>query len=557
MAVNLLTGGGMSFAVRRRLIVLLATVVAMIAGLAPVSYAIYLAYKTTVGNAEDNLRSIAQDIAADTSQLLIDINQGLIALSDLTYKCSAADVSAMNTMSYDIPGISEIGLISPDRKLVCTSWGPVDPAFKPELPPSQAGFRLLGPMEIRLMKRYGLIAIRQREDGSEIAALIHPSVLLGHMGADLGEQGFAVLVRREDTHLYAWEGNVPEMEMVASESEAGDGSTQLRALFRDGVERTLFAVELDGFPGTYSVVAAADEWILHDWQRMAMLLGGIGIGTSALLLFLIVNILQRRLSLQGELERSLQKDEFEINYQPVIELKSGRCIGAEALICWCQPGGKRVRPDLFIPLAEDTGLIEPMTVWLMQKLRTEIGPLLQDDRSLHIAINLSPGHFVSDRILQSSSSIFGNSGILPEQIIYEITERGLIEDADGKAKDIMQRLQSRKSGIALDDFGTGYSSLSYVETFPLDYLKIDKRFVDTVGVDALNAGMLDTIIDMAQRLELRTIAEGVETAQQADYLLSRGVDYAQGWHYSRAMPAAAFIEFVQSVNPSADRSADK
>ena len=557
MAVNLLTGGGMSFAVRRRLIVLLATVVAMIAGLAPVSYAIYLAYKTTVGNAEDNLRSIAQDIAADTSQLLIDINQGLIALSDLTYKCSAADVSAMNTMSYDIPGISEIGLISPDRKLVCTSWGPVDPAFKPELPPSQAGFRLLGPMEIRLMKRYGLIAIRQREDGSEIAALIHPSVLLGHMGADLGEQGFAVLVRREDTHLYAWEGNVPEMEMVASESEAGDGSTQLRALFRDGVERTLFAVELDGFPGTYSVVAAADEWILHDWQRMAMLLGGIGIGTSALLLFLIVNILQRRLSLQGELERSLQKDEFEINYQPVIELKSGRCIGAEALICWCQPGGKRVRPDLFIPLAEDTGLIEPMTVWLMQKLRTEIGPLLQDDRSLHIAINLSPGHFVSDRILQSSSSIFGNSGILPEQIIYEITERGLIEDADGKAKDIMQRLQSRKSGIALDDFGTGYSSLSYVETFPLDYLKIDKRFVDTVGVDALNAGMLDTIIDMAQRLELRTIAEGVETAQQADYLLSRGVDYAQGWHYSRAMPAAAFIEFVQSVNPSADRSADR
>jgi sensor c-di-GMP phosphodiesterase-like protein len=557
MAVNLLTGGGMSFAVRRRLIVLLATVVAMIAGLAPVSYAIYLAYKTTVGNAEDNLRSIAQDIAADTSQLLNDINQGLIALSDLTYKCSAADVSTMNTMSYDIPGISEIGLISPDRKLVCTSWGPVNPAFKPELPPSQAGFRLLGPMEIRLMKRYGLIAIRQREDGSEIAALIHPSVLLGHMGADLGEQGFAVLVRREDTHLYAWEGNVPEMEMVASESEAGDGSTQLRALFRDGVERTLFAVELDGFPGTYSVVAAADEWILHDWQRMAMLLGGIGIGTSALLLFLIVNILQRRLSLQGELERSLQKDEFEINYQPVIELKSGRCIGAEALICWCQPGGKRVRPDLFIPLAEDTGLIEPMTVWLMQKLRTEIGQLLQDDRSLHIAINLSPGHFVSDRILQSSSSIFGNSGILPEQIIYEITERGLIDDADGKAKDIMQRLQSRKSGIALDDFGTGYSSLSYVEAFPLDYLKIDKRFVDTVGVDALNAGMLDTIIDMAQRLELRTIAEGVETAQQADYLLSRGVDYAQGWHYSRAMPAAAFIEFVQSVNRSADRSADK
>jgi sensor c-di-GMP phosphodiesterase-like protein len=552
MATNPFSRGGLSFALRRRLIVLLATVFAMVAGLAPVSYAIYLAYKTTVVNAENNLRTIAQDIAADTSQLLNDINQGLIALSDLTYQCSADDVSAMNTMSYDIPGISEIGLISPDRKLVCTSWGPIRPPLKPELPPPQAGFRLLGPLEIRLMDRYGLIALRQREDGSEIIALIHPSVLIGRMGADLGEHGFAVLVRREDTHLYAWEGNVPEMEMVASESVGGDGSTQLRALFKDGVERTLFAVELDGFPGTYSVGAAADEWILHDWQRMAVLLGAIGAGTSALLVFLIIGILQRRLSLQGELERSLQKDEFEINYQPVIELRSGRCIGAEALICWRQPGGKRVRPDLFIPLAEDTGLIEPMTVWLMQKLRTEIGQLLQEDRSLHIAINLSPGHFESDRILQSSSSIFGNSAILPEQIIYEITERGLIDDADGKARDIMQRLQNRKSGIALDDFGTGYSSLSYVETFPLDYLKIDKRFVDTVGVDALNAGMLDTIIDMAQRLGLRTIAEGVETSRQADYLLSRGVDYAQGWHYSRAMPAADFIEFVHRVNGGVD-----
>ena len=547
-----MNGDGMSFALRRRLIVLLATVIAIVAGLAPVGYAIYLAYKTTVVNAEKNLHLIAQEIATDTSRLLNDINQGLIALSDLDYKCSPEDVIAMNTMSYDIPGISEIGLINPDRKLVCTSWGPVNPPVQPELPPAQPGFRLLGPMDIGIMKRYGLIALRQREDGSEIAALIHPSVLIGHMGADLGEHGFAVLLRRDDTHLYAWEGNVPEMEMVESESEGGDGSTLLRALFKDGVERTLFAVELDGFPGTYSVVAAADEWILHDWQRMALMLGAIGAGTSALLVFLIVGILQRRLSLQGELERSLQKDEFEINYQPVIELKSGHCVGAEALICWRQPGGKRVRPDLFIPLAEDTGLIEPMTVWLMKKLRAEIGDLLQSDRSLHIAINLSPGHFESDKILQSSSSIFGNSGILPKQIIYEITERGLIDDPDGKAKDIMRRLQSRHSEIALDDFGTGYSSLSYVESFPLDYLKIDKRFVDTIGVNTLNAGLLDTIIDMANRLGLRTIAEGVETARQAEYLLSRGVDFAQGWHFSRPMPATDFIEFVHTVNRRVD-----
>lgn len=538
----------MPASMRRRFTILLAFVVAIVVGLVPVSYALYLAYKTTVGNAEDNLRAIAQDIAADTSKLLNDINQGLNVLTELGYQCTEDDVRSMNTIAYDIPGISEVGLIRPDRMLVCTSWGKINPPLKPELPPPFPGFRLVGPQEIHLLNRYGLLALLQREDGSVLIALIHPSVLIGHLGADLGEHGFAVLVRKEDVHMYAWEGNVPEMEMVESESDGGGGSTQFRAQFKDGVERTLFAIEVDGYPGIYSVAAAADEWILRDWVNMAMLLGVIGAGTSVLMIFLIAGMLRRRLSLQGELERSLQKDEFEINYLPVIELKTGRCVGAEALICWRQPGGKRVRPDLFIPLAEDTGLIEPMTEWLMKKIQAEIGELLQHDRSLHIAINLSPGHFESERILQSSSRIFGNSGILPEQIIYEITERGLIDDEDAKAKTIMEQLQSRNSEIALDDFGTGYSSLSYVESFPLDYLKIDKRFVDTVGMDTLNAGLLDTIIDMAYHLKLRTIAEGVETARQADYLLSRDVDYAQGWHFSRALPAAEYIKFVRMNN---------
>jgi sensor c-di-GMP phosphodiesterase-like protein len=155
---------------RRKLNILLATLVAFIAGLAPVSYAIYLAYNTTVKNAEESLRAIAQGIAADTSDLLTDIDQGLIALSGLGYRCSPEDVTAMNIMAYDIPGISDIGIMRPDRKLVCTSWGRIDPPIVPQLPPPAAGFRLLGPLEIRLMERYGLIAIRQREDGSEIGA---------------------------------------------------------------------------------------------------------------------------------------------------------------------------------------------------------------------------------------------------------------------------------------------------------------------------------------------------------------------------------------------------
>ncbi len=533
---------------KRKLIILLASLLAVLAGLAPVSIAIWLAYQTTLSSAESRLRNIAQAIARDTSQMLQDVDEALVALSDLSHDCTPADIAAMNTMAYDIPEISDIGLMRADRKLVCTSWGIVDPPLEPDLPPPAQGFRLVGPLEIKVMQRYGLVALRQWQDGSEIGALIHPSVLIGHLGADLGEHGFAVLIRREDNHLFAREGNVPEMEMVASQTEAEEGTTQLRARFRDGVERTLVAVELEGYPGIYSVTAASDSWILHDWIRMALILGAIGLGTSMILLLLVLTIMRRRLSLQGELERSLQKDEFRLHYQPVMDLRANRCVGAEVLINWAHPDGKKVRPDLFIPLAEDTGLIEPMTEWLMKQLRDEAAGLLTEDRSLHVAINLSPCHFESKRILKITSQIFGNSAIRPEQIIYEITERGLIEEDNGVSREVMKRLRSRKSHIALDDFGTGYSSLSYISSFPLDYLKIDRSFVETIGTDALTAGLVDSIIDMARRLGLRIIAEGVEKREQADYLRQQGVDYAQGWYYSKSMPIEPFIAFVRAYN---------
>lgn len=525
----------------------MAVLLALVAGLVPVGYAIYAAYTNTIENAEIHLRSIAQGIADDTSGLLLQIDQGLVALSDLSFQCRPTDISAMNKMAYDIPGISELVLIRSDRKLVCASWGVVDPPVDPELPPPVPGFRLTGPFEIRLLDRYGLIAIRQRQDGSELAALIHPSVLIGHLGADVGEHGFAVLLRRDDTHIFAWEGNVPEMNVVDSESASSDGSTRLRASFKDGIERTLSAVELDEFPGIYSVVAVSDAWILRDWVRTALVLGAAGLVTSIVLVLLVIVIFLRRLSLRGELERSIQRDEFEINYLPVISLENGRCVGAEALISWSPPGGKRVRPDLFIPLAEDTGLIEPMTEWLMKTLLREIGELLQHDRTLHIAINLSPSHFESNRILHSSSSIFGNSAILPEQIIYEITERSLIDDGN-KARDVMRSLRKRNSGIALDDFGTGYSSLGYIESFPIDYLKIDKCFVEAIGTDAPAAGLIDAIIDMSRRLGLQTIAEGVETREQEEYLIQKNVELVQGWFYSKAVSADEFTRFVKRRN---------
>jgi sensor c-di-GMP phosphodiesterase-like protein len=136
---------------------------------------------------------------------------------------------------------------------------------------------------------------------------------------------------------------------------------------------------------------------------------------------------------------------------------------------------------------------------------------------------------------------------LPEQIIYEITERSLIDDGN-KARDVMACLSKRNSGIALDDFGTGYSNLGYIESFPLDYLKIDRRFVEAIGSDSPTAGLIDAIIDMSNRLGLRTIAEGVETREQEEYMLQHHVDFVQGWYYSRAVPIAEFRQYLKIRN---------
>jgi len=186
-----------------------------------------------------------------------------------------------------------------------------------------------------------------------------------------------------------------------------------------------------------------------------------------------------------------------------------------------------------------------MTEWLMKQIRVEMETLLAKNRSFHIAINLSPCHFESEKLLNTSSRVFGTSAIMPDQIIYEITERSLIREDNEVARLVMTKLRERNSRLALDDFGTGYSSLSYISSFPLDYLKIDKRFVDAIGIDSPMAGLVDSIIDMAKHLELRTIAEGVETRAQAEYLREKGVDYVQGWYYSRALTASGLINFLR------------
>lgn len=324
----------------------------------------------------------------------------------------------------------------------------------------------------------------------------------------------------------------PDMALVnalLSGAQAKTGIDSFSVILRDG---ELAAVVLEPY----------DKIRDRLWQEQLI---WVPFGLLLALMFIggVIWMSRRRLSPLGELRFAIERREFIVHYQPIIELKTGICTGAEALVRWRRPDGSIVRPDLFIPLAEESGLILPITDQVIDLVISDLGALLTQNPQLHIAINLSAQDIKSGRVLDVLNRKLAKSGIAAKQIWLEATERGFMDMEAARAT--IEKARAQGFWVAIDDFGTGYSSLSYLQKLPLDALKIDKSFIDTIGTDSVSSNVTPHIIDMAKTLQLKIVAEGIETQEQADYLLAREVEYGQGWLYSKALPAADFIPFFQ------------
>jgi sensor c-di-GMP phosphodiesterase-like protein len=267
----------------------------------------------------------------------------------------------------------------------------------------------------------------------------------------------------------------------------------------------------------------------------------VGAFLAAFIVGIVAWFSRKRLSPLGELTLAVQNREFIVHYQPIVDLKTGQCVGGEALVRWQRPDGSLVKPDLFIPLAEDSGLIQPITDQIIETVIRDLGKLLLTDRALHISVNLSTEDVKTGRVLPVLEKALQHTGILTRQIWLEMTERSFLEI--DVARSTVVKARELGHAIAIDDFGTGYSSLQYLEGLPLDALKIDKSFVDTIGRSTATSSVTSHIIDMAKTLNLVIIAEGVETREQWDYLRSRNVDLGQGFFFAKPMPASEFIAY--------------
>jgi sensor c-di-GMP phosphodiesterase-like protein len=283
------------------------------------------------------------------------------------------------------------------------------------------------------------------------------------------------------------------------------------------------------------------------WNRHGQSLA-LGSGLALLMvggwIFLILRVSRRQLSLAAELREALAADKVRVHYQPVIEMATGRCVGAEALARWERENGEAVGPDVFIPVAEEAGLVQDVTSAVLRTTVRELRRLLAEAPALSINLNLAPDDLHNDRIGRELAQCLATAQLPPGSIKLEITERALINSDTSRA--LIREFRTRGHQVAIDDFGTGYSSLSYLQSFELDVLKIDKSFVDAIGTEAATSQVIVHVIGMARSLGLETVAEGVETPQQVQWLLAHGVSYGQGFIFSVPLPAGDFIEYYRA-----------
>ena len=281
---------------------------------------------------------------------------------------------------------------------------------------------------------------------------------------------------------------------------------------------------------SFSFVQLYRYWLVTFWPTQW------AVNILSLLLFCLFFYLyvHHQLSMKTAIRRALKKGEYRLYYQPIVEIKTGKIHSLEALIRWPISGGGEVPAEVFIPIAEKTGLICSITHYVLRQTMSDLNLLHRTHPELKVAVNISANDLSTPNFAVNLLSQCAYYRLSPQDLKLEITERSLVHDEN--AQHNMQRLSEEGFMLVLDDFGTGYSSLSYLNKLPVKELKIDRSFIMRLGMNIAIESVVPQIVSIAHQLNMSVIAEGVETKEQAQALFNLQVQYAQGWFYDKAMP---------------------
>ncbi|PTU30505.1 cyclic diguanylate phosphodiesterase [Stenotrophobium rhamnosiphilum] len=504
-----------------RITKIITVAVAILAVAAPIKLAIYLAAKEARDTETNSALDYAKDALARSDSTTDQITRGVASLMALQSvdPCSDASVELMRKIDLASSYIQSIGYMR-GNQLVCSSLGlegkglnlgPVDWT-------QRDGAKIRANVQLPFAKGISFIVVETQH----YAAIIHKDLPLD-IRADAKGLALAA-ISSSNGQVFTSKGYIKPswFDALAGKSETA---------FIDG-DHVVAVVASQ----RYEIASIAALPIAHLAQRTRtvaslIILGGVLVGIA--LSIVVLYRARQRMAMPTILKTALRRGEFFMVYQPIVDLQTNQWVGAEALIRWRRPDGQMVRPDIFIPVAEDAGLIRQVTQHVVGLIANDAADLFKRRPDFHIGINLSAEDLHADETVGMLNGLKIATGAGAGNLLVEITERGFADPE--KAREIVRQLRSIGMPVAIDDFGTGYSSLSYLESFEIDYLKIDKSFVDTIGTDAATSHVVQHIVEMARSLGLKMIAEGVETSVQAEFLRSRGVQYAQGWLFSKPM----------------------
>jgi EAL domain-containing protein (putative c-di-GMP-specific phosphodiesterase class I) len=255
---------------------------------------------------------------------------------------------------------------------------------------------------------------------------------------------------------------------------------------------------------------------------------------------------QARSALELDLRRALARDEFELHYQPQVDIETHEIVGFEALARWRHPEHGLVCPTEFIPLAEETGLIVRLGEWVLRRACTDAEKWRE---SVRVAVNVSPAQFRNHDLAQVVAQVLKETGLSPNRLEIEITESLLLRDAEANVA-ALQELKALGIRVAMDDFGTGYSSLGSLRSFPFDKIKIDRSFIGDLEHNADSAAIVRAVLGLGHSLGMVTCAEGIETEEQMRRLRAEGCDEAQGYYYSKALTIEEARKLLQRGFPA-------
>ncbi len=501
----------------------IAAVVAVVTAALPIVISLYVARQESLAEQTNRISLLAKDVLRRTDETTMQIVSALDQMEATASHnpCSEDNILLMAREALASDELEAVGFVA-HQQLLCSSFGRYKPGI--QLGPadyiSAHGGRIRTAVELPSEPHVKFILVTRGASG--YTAIVRPNLLLD-ISAD--EHGITVgLIGLTSRKVIDLKGSFDPRWLDAL------GNRQ-EVTFSDG--RNVVGVRRSSV-GDYAAFAARSTvGAAAGLRRIAVVLMPIGTIAAVLLALAAAHVARTQLALPAALKLALRRHEFFVEYQPVVDIQSGRWVGAEALVRWRRPSGELVPPDVFIAAMEETGLIPHLTEHVLDIVGVDGADLFRRHSEFHMAINLSPSDLQSDRIIGLLERLASRTGAGPGNLIVEATERGLIK-GEGVGKRL-QHIRASGTRVAIDDFGTGYSSLSYLKSFEFDLLKIDKSFVDNIGTHEATSQVVSHIIEMAKDLNLELIAEGVEDAHQLHFLLEHGVRYGQGWIFAKPM----------------------